>query len=1049
MWLHLTFRALVVASLLRVMAVDVHADEATPTFEAEIHPIFRTHCFDCHGATDEKQGNLDLRLVRLQQVGGDSGPALVPGDAASSLLLSRIRAREMPPGDDKLSAKEVDLLERWIASGAKTARPEPETIAPGIGITPEERSWWAFQPLRRPTVAPAGDASPHAARVRTPIDMLVASQMPAGVYFSPDADKRTLMLRAYFDLLGLPPTPEEEQQFLADTSVDAYERLIDRLLQSPHYGERWARHWLDAAGYADSDGATTQDAVRTWAYKYRDYVIRALNDDLPFDQFLREQLAGDELAGPINGDVTAEQIRLLTATGYLRMAADGTGSGDNSPEARNQVVADTIKIVTSSLLGISVACAQCHDHRYDPVPQTDYYALRAVFAPALDAEAWKTPGERQMSLYTAADRQKAADIEAEAQKIAVERNAKESVYMAEALEKELSKYEEPLRGELRSAYQTPADKRSDAQKALLDKHPSVNISPGVLYQYNQAAADELKKFDQKIAEIRSAKPAEEFLRVLMEPAGHTPETHLFHRGDYRQPKQVVAPGALSVCGSDSGRAEFAAKSESLPTSGRRLAFAAWLTGGDNPLTARVIVNRVWMHHFGRGIVSTPADFGRLGTLPSHPEVLDWLAVELRESGWSLKRLHRTIMLSTVYRQSSRRDPAQGSIDSDNRYYGRQNVVRLDAESLRDRALAASGTLDRTLFGPAIGVKEDDSGQVVASDVPRRALYLLQRRSQPVALMQAFDAPAMTTNCEARASSTVATQSLMLMNGEFWLTQAAQLADRALREPAQGLAEDLVAGLPQSWLPAPPTWQFGYGRVGIESQRTEAFAELAHWTGSSWQGGASLPDERIGWVILHADGGHPGANPDFAAIRRWTAPADGVVTVRGALAHGSENGDGVRGRIVSSGQGVVGEWIARHGEVGTVAERIAVRRGETIDFVTDCQENVTSDSFSWRAELTLDRDSAEPMKFATHEGFHGPLTAGAGVALANVVRGWELAYARRPTRDELVAACDFVTKQSEFLRAHPQQTSAGRSAESQALVNLSQALLSSNEFLYVD
>ena len=310
-----------------------------------------------------------------------------------------------------------------------------------------------------------------------------------------------------------------------------------------------------------------------------------------------------------------------------------------------------------------------------------------------------------------------------------------------------------------------------------------------------------------------------------------------------------------------------------------MALARWLTGPDNPLTARVLVNRVWMHHFGRGIVTTPGDFGRLGTMPTHPDVLDWLAAEFRDSGWSLKRLHKTIMLSTAYRQSSRRDPAQAALDSDNHYYGRQNVVRLDAEALRDRVLAASGTLDRTLFGPPVAVKEDDAGQViVAGDVQRRSLYAMQRRSQPVALMQAFDAPAMQTNCEARSSSTVATQSLMLMNGDFWLAQAAALADRAVREPARNLRPDLTAGLVQIWKAGPPLWQFGYGGCDTASGRTTSFTPFALWTGSSWQGGPKLPDEQTGWVSLHADGGHPGENPAHAAIRRWTAPTDGTITV---------------------------------------------------------------------------------------------------------------------------------------------------------------------------
>jgi hypothetical protein len=1037
--------ALLIVSAVTVVgyAIEVRAEPA-PTFEADIRPILRAHCFDCHGATEEKEGGLDLRLVRFQLNGGDSGPAIVPGDPDASYLLARIRAGEMPPTAGKISPQETDTIARWIAAGAKTARPEPDSIAPGLGITDEERAWWSFRPIERPLIS----AETPIDRARTPIDSLLVASMPPGLTFSPDAEKRDLMLRAYFDLIGLPPTPDEVEQFLADGAPDAYEKLVDRLLASPHYGERWARHWLDAAGYADSEGGAMQDVVRAWAFKYRDYVIRSFNSDKPFDQFLHEQLAGDELAGPITGDLSPEQIERFTATGFLRMAADGTASGDASPEARNQVVADTLKIVTSSLLGLSVACAQCHDHRYDPIPQTDYYAIRAVFEPALDWQAWKTAGERQMSLYTAADRQRAAEIEADAQKIIAERAIKQAAYMAEALDKELARYDEPLRGELRAAYQAAPDQRTDAQQRLLEMHPSVNISEGVLYQYNQAAADDLKKYDERIAAVRAQKPDEEFLRILTEPAGHVPETRLFHRGDHRQPRQIIAPRTLSICSPEGGGAHIDSKSADLSTTGRRLAFARWLTGLGNPLTARVIANRVWMHHFGRGIVSTPADFGRLGSPPTHPALLDWLAAELRDSGWSLKHLHRAIMSSTAYRQSSRRQPGQISLDPQNRYYTRQNVLRLDAEVLRDRALATSGTLDRTMFGPPVGVREDDTGQVVVDGaVQRRSLYLLQRRTQPVSLMQAFDAPVMTTNCESRTSSTAATQALMLMNGEFWLSQASALAQRAQREPAPALAADLIAGLPLRWEALPPIWQFGYGSCDAASGRTTSFTPLAHWTGSSWQGGAALPDDRVGWVMLHADGGHPGDNPNFAAIRRWTAPADGVLAVRGALSHGSENGDGVRGRVVAASLGIAGQWQVHNGQIETPVDRIVVKEGDTVDFVTDCLEHVTSDSFTWRIELSLTTDEGLAV-YRSQEGLSGP-QSDAAVELASVVRAWQLAYLRLPTREELQAASDFMTSQFRYLRRVPGHTASGQSPQNQALANLCHALVSSNEFLYVD
>ena len=348
------------------------------TFEKDIRPIFRTHCFDCHGAEEEKKGGLDLRLVRFLQTGGESGAAITAGAVAASYLVDRLRNGEMPPGKGTVPEAEIQIIERWIAEGAKTARPEPETIPPGLGLTPEERSFWSFQPVRRPEVQDV-TTYPAESRVRTPIDALVLKSMPQGMAFAPDASREALIRRAYFDLTGLPPSPEALLTWAEDSTDDWYDRLLTELLDSPHYGERWGRHWLDVAGYADSEGYTNSDAERPWAWKYRDWVIRALNEDKPFDRFITEQLAGDELAGPQNGDLTSEQIELLTATGFLRMAADGTGSGASDEVARNAVMTDTLKILGTSLLGLSIQCAQCHDHRYDPIPQTDYYALRAVF----------------------------------------------------------------------------------------------------------------------------------------------------------------------------------------------------------------------------------------------------------------------------------------------------------------------------------------------------------------------------------------------------------------------------------------------------------------------------------------------------------------------------------------------------------------------------------------------------------------------------------------------------------------------------------------------
>lgn len=802
-WLSSVFIPFLSAASANDLKDAAPVDAAEPiTFEQHIRPILRQHCFDCHGATEELKGGLDLRLRRLMVDGGDSGAVIEPGDPETSYLLERVRSGEMPPGDHRVEEEQIEVIARWIAAGAPTARPEPEQLDPGIGITPEEREFWFFQPIVLPEVPVTDDPA-----VRTPIDaLLLAAMQPQGLTFSPEADRRTLIRRATLDLLGLPPTPEEVERFVDDPAEDAYERLIERLLASPAYGERWGRHWLDLAGYADSEGYDNQDTVRPYAYKYRDYVIRSLAADKPLDRFITEQLAGDELVEGSLENLTEADIERLVATGFLRMAADGTASGGSDPlAARNQVIADTIKIVSSGLLGLSVACAQCHDHRYDPILHEDYFRLRAIFEPAFDTQNWRAPPQRRISLYTDGERAKAAEVEAEAAKVAAERAEKQQQYMAEALEQELAKHPEPLREPLRQAYQTAATERTEQQQQLLKEFPSVNITPGVLYQYKPEAAEELKQYDARIAEIRARKPPEDFVRALTEVPGRVPATRLFYRGDPQQPRQEVAPGALTIAAPPGQRCEIPSDDPDRPTTGRRLAYARWLTGPDHPLLPRVLVNRIWMHHFGRGIVGTPGDFGVLGQRPTHPQLLDWLAETLRREGWSLKQLHRLIMTSTAYRQSSQRTAQLDAIDPDNRWYARQNVRRLDAEVIRDAILAASGGLDRSMFGPPIPISADDTGQVVVTGAPRRSVYVQARRTQPVAMLTAFDAPVMETNCEVRPSSTVATQSLMMMNSQFLLDRAALMARRVAESsidfiPAERQQE--LADMAAQWEPDP-------------------------------------------------------------------------------------------------------------------------------------------------------------------------------------------------------------------------------------------------------
>ncbi len=803
------------------------------TFEQHVRPILKAHCFDCHGEGDALRGGLDLRLRRFIEQGGESGPALVPGKPEASRIYEKVRSGEMPKRDRKLSEQEIDILKRWIQTGAVATRDEPANLSEGMQITPDERAHWAFLPLRQPPVPKIAGG-----RIRNSIDAFLAARHESQhLTFSGDAPPLTGVRRAFLDLWGLPPTPSDLEAYALDSSTNAYPRLLERLMQSPRYGERWARHWLDIAGYADSDGYTSDDSPRPYAYKYRDYVIRSLNRDLPFDRFVVEQLAGDELALTQHRDLeTAAQDPIahewLAATGYLRMAADGTASaGVDQDTARNQVVADTLKIVSTSLLGLSIGCAQCHDHRYDPIPQADYYRLRAVFEPAYDWKNWRKPSERLISLFTAADRAKAAAVEDEASRLAKEKEAKQTEFIDAALRKHLEKFDSVLRDALWTAFKTPADQRTVEQKKLLSDHPSANISAGVLYQYDPKAADELKARDSKIAEVRARKPVEDFLSALTEPIGASPVTYRFHRGDPKQPREALLPATLSVLSSAGLSPDLPLPSESPPTSRRRLAFAKWVTSSSNPLLARIIVNRVWMHHFGRGLVGTPANFGLQGERPSHPELLDWLAAAFVAPlnadpdklglGWSLKRLNALIMTSTAFRQSSARDAAMEQRDPENRLYWRMPLQRLDAEAIRDSLLAVSGALNDRMFGPPVPVREDAVGQIIVgidkkqgdNKMPvevamggeefRRSIYVEVRRSRPLAFLNTFDAPVMEVNCEQRTRSTVAPQALMLMNSDVALQQAQLFADR-LRRDAGPFREARIARAWRLALGRPPS-----------------------------------------------------------------------------------------------------------------------------------------------------------------------------------------------------------------------------------------------------
>ena len=869
------------------LAADSDAPKPTPTpavttltYEQHIRPILKTHCFQCHGEEDHREGKLDLRLRRLIIAGGESGPALVPNNPETSPLLKRIRAGEMPPKGKAVSSKELELIEHWIAAGALTQRDEPVDVSQVGDITAEEKSFWSFQPIRRqpiPTlhtrrtdrastersgetgqvVNPLPDAAQRMIdQSFTPIDQFVAKTLlEKGLEFSPPADRRTMIRRLTFDLLGLPPTPPEVQDFLNDTAADAHERLIDRLLASPHYGERSGRQWLDVAGYADSEGYTEVDPIRKYSYKYRDWVIRALNADLPFDQFVIEQLAGDELLKPPYVNLTPAQQDKLIATGFLRTVADGTGQGADPKVARNAVVAETIKVTSSALLGLTVGCAECHNHRYDPIPQADYYRLRAIFEPALNWKAWRNPAERLITLYTDADRTRSAEIETEAQQILAERQKKLDAAIEVIFERELAKVPEEQRDRVKAARNTKDAERTPEQVALLKEFPSADPKPSQIDLYDPVATAELKKDDERAAAVRKQKPVEDFLGPLTEIPGQVPETVVFHRGDPDQPKQVVTPGELSVL--DWLPPLVAATADSLPTSGRRLAYARHLTSGQHPLVSRVVVNRLWSGHFGKGLVATPGDFGTLGDRPTHPELLDWLAAEFvtdpafstpeitpgtpAESAppthphrWSIKRLQRLLVSSCVYRQTSTRQATREAVDPDNRYLARMPVRRLAAELVRDAILSINGTINQKLGGEPVPVMLDEDGQVVIGienlngenrpgpviplhgEEYRRSLYVQVRRSRPLAILDTFDLPTLDPNCTLRNSSTVAPQSLMLMNSDFILAAARQLAARLDQEHEAGSQSvDRIRFL----------WSVVFGRLPHETEQASALRFL--------------------------------------------------------------------------------------------------------------------------------------------------------------------------------------------------------------------------------
>lgn len=680
--------------LLAILCPALAAGDGTADaefFEKRVRPVLAEHCFKCHGPTKQMAG---LRLDTAEGVrkGSDSGPVLVAGQPEKSSLIRAVRQDgdlKMPP-KEKLTPEKVAALASWVQSGAVWPREKGRADSQN-DMQAVRKSHWAFQPIKNPAIPTVRET---AWPVNSVDHFILAGLEAKGQRPSASVDRRTLIRRVTFDLLGLPPTPEEVEAFVANPRSDAYEHLVKRLLASPHYGERWGRHWLDVARYADTKGYNfTMERRFPYSYTYRDYVIRALNEDLPFDRFLLEQLAADQL--PLGDDK-----RPLAAMGFLTLGRRFL----NNP---HDIIDDRIDVVTRGLMGLTVSCARCHDHKFDPVPTQDYYSLYGVFASSVE------PPELPII------------------------QSPESSPAYQAFQRELAVLQQAVR---------EYEKGNEAE----------------LKTNNRKHRDELRKLQKKVDGLKVAHPGSPPQAMVLVDTPRPVEPVVFLRGNPNNRGDAVPRRFLDVL-SNGKRAPFA-------TGSGRLDLARAIASRDNPLTARVLVNRLWMLHFGAGLVRTPSDFGTRGDAPTHPELLDHLATTFMDSGWSLKKLHYLLVVSRAYQQSNEASPALLAADPENRLLGRMNRRRLEFEALRDALLAVTGKLDPTHGGPPVEI-------TTAPFATRRAVYGFIDRQNLPGLFRTFDFASPDTSTPQRHTTTVPQQALFLMNSPFLLEQASALVRR--------------------------------------------------------------------------------------------------------------------------------------------------------------------------------------------------------------------------------------------------------------------------------
>jgi mono/diheme cytochrome c family protein len=1055
-------------------AAPAPAPELIDYFETKVRPVLAEHCYSCHGP-EKAKGGLRADSLQAMLTGGESGPALVAGNPDASRIIQAIRydgATQMPP-KEKLPQEHIDALTEWVRMGAVWPGSETTSASAETAKTIEERvaelrqSHWAFRPVVKPEL-PATDASPWSA---LPLDRFIFAKLQdAGLAPSSEADKATLLRRLSFDLTGLPPTKEELDAFLADTAFDAYERQVDRLLASPGFGERWGRYWLDLARYSDTKGYVFQEE-RDYAFShtYRDYVIQAFNEDLPYDQFLKQQIAADQM--------TLDNKRHLAGMGFLTLGRNFVGSVDDQ-------IDDRIDVVTRGLMGLTVSCARCHDHFFDPVPTADYYSLYGVFRSSVqpgelpliedpnpeDADYQdfvKAVTERQaatdglvtelhLNMLTHA-RDKAADYLLAAQEVLAQTDAEVIRTLArdrgllwqlletwrgrlqakvdaggfdpifgpwiafaalpaegfEAAAKALhdAKMADPaytggvnpgllkyLEGEapktlaeladryraafaeadaawmktLAAAHQASmagavpglptalADANLEAVRQVLYAADAPNNVPrGNVYEYSDVPTQgRVREMNNAKARVENTHPGRPDRAMVLQDAGTPFDPYIFKRGKPENPGPAV-PRQAPIILAGAGRQPFQKGSG-------RLELAEVIASKDNPLTARVFVNRVWGNLFGRFLVDTPSDFGVRCDPPTHPELLDFLAAEFMEDGWSTKRLIRRIVTSQTYRQTSFSRADALEKDPENRLLWRQNRRRLDLEGMRDALLATAGTLDSAKGGPAVEI----AGPAWSN---KRTVYGRIERQNLPAMFRTFDFASPDTHSPRRFTTSVPQQALFMMNSPFVVEQARALASRPgiveqvnteakvaslyrtvyQREPA---VDELA--LAQSFLSTAetvppleaPVWQYGYGPIDPAANTLASFTPLPRFANNSYSGVAeTLPDPELGWTSIHPDGGHPGLK--YATVLRWVAPGAGTVSANGRVRHTSDQGDGVVGYVISSTQGLLWTGPAFNGRAPFRLQDIAVQKGDTLDFVVSCGASDGFDSYGFSPKVT--------------------------------------------------------------------------------------------------